>query len=106
MTEERKQELTQLLQKATALEHLEIRPRLANKFPLPSMDVHTYKAYLRKHWTSYSLDSLSVMNYVPHIVSKVTKLTLLDFIRKELDPFIHKDRILSASSRSMLSLWV
>ena len=102
MTEERKQELKQLLQAATAPENLEIRPRSANMFTVPSMDVHTYKACLREHWTSYSLDSLSVMNYVPHI-SKTIKLTLLDFIRKEFTPFIREDRILSASSYFLLA---
>lgn len=84
------------------MENLEIRPRLVHGFPLPPMDVHTYKAYLRKHWTSYSLDSLSVMNYVPH-TSKATKLTLLDFIRKEFAPFIREDRILSASSYFLIA---
>ena len=102
MTDERKQELKLLLQAATAPENLEIRPRLANKFPFPSMDVHTYKAYLREHWTSYSIDSLSVMNYVPHI-SKNIKLALLDFIRKEFAPFIREDKILSASSYFLLA---
>ena len=100
MTEQRKEELRQLLYEA--MEDLEIRPRLAHRFPLPPMDVHTYKAYLRKHWTSYSSDSLSVMNYVPH-TSKSTKLTLLDFIRKEFAPFIREDRILSASSYFLIA---
>ena len=84
------------------MENLEIQQRSANMFPLPPMDVHTYKAYLQEHWTSYSSDSLSVMNYVPHI-SKTTKLTLLDFIRKEFAPFIREDRILSANSYFLIA---
>ena len=92
MTEERKEELRQLLEEAMAC--LEIQERVGDKTPL-AIDV--YKKLLQKRWTSYSLDSLQVIAYKPYIINEKIKSQLLDFIKKELAPFIHEDKILSAS---------
>ena len=103
MTEEKKQELRQLLDEAMV--SLEIQ-RSGTEPSLPSMDVrrspmdvHRYRTYLQQRWTSYSEDSLSVLrSFKPDIVSGTTKSKLLDFIREEFAPFIHEDRLQSASS--------
>ncbi len=96
MTEERKQELRQLLQEA--MENLEIRQRSSSHSQSLSMDTHRYRSLLQQYWTSYSESALSIVrNYEPHIVSGGTKLKLLDFIRVEFAPFIDEDEILSAS---------
>ena len=93
MTEERKQELKQLLNEAMA--SLVIRPQRSG---LPSMDVQEYRNYLQRRWKFYPEDSISVLiRYKPDIVNDTTKSKLLDFIRAEFAPFIHEDRILSAS---------
>ena len=95
MTEERKQELRQLLEEAMAC--LEIRWRSGNRSS--SIPVDVYEKHLQERWTSYSLDNLSVvMSYEPYIVNEATKSKLLDFIRAEFALFIHDDRIQSASS--------
>ena len=96
MTEDRKEELEQLLREAIA--SLEIHPRSANRAQLPSIDVYEYRNYLQQCWTSYSLEGLSVViSYELHILNKVTRFKLLDFIRAEFAPFILADRIQSAS---------
>lgn len=91
MTEERKQELRQLLTEAMMC--LEIR-RSGTEPSLLPMEV--YRIHLQRYWTSYSED-LGILSFDPHIVSETTKSKLLDFIRLEFDPFIHDDRIQSAS---------
>ena len=105
MTEERKQELRQLLDEA--MERLEIRhsgPQSSLRFveTMPSfLSVNTYRKHLQQRWTAYwdySDDSLSVLVYFkPNIVSEAIQSKLLNFIRKELAPFIHEDRLQSAS---------
>ena len=98
MTEERKQELRQLLRKATAPENLKIRQRSPNSSPLPSIDIRVYGAHLRQYWKAYAETSLGVvMTYEPNIVNEDVKSKLLDFIRVEFAPFIDEDKILSAS---------
>ena len=87
MTEERKQELRQLL--TEAMTSLEIRPRSRAESSLLPVDV--YRKQLQQRWTSYSVD------FNPYIASEATKSKLLDFIREELAPFIHEDWIQSAS---------
>ena len=87
MTEERKQELRQLLNEAMA--SLEIRPRSRVESSLLPVDV--YRKQLQQRWTSYSVD------FNPYIASEATKSKLLDFIRAEFAPFIHEDWIQSAS---------
>ena len=94
MTNEKKQELRQLL--TEAMENLEIRPRSVNESR--SIPVDVYRKHLQERWTSYSSKDLSVvMSYEPHIVNEVGKLKLLDYLREKLASFIHEDRILSAS---------
>lgn len=98
MTEERKAELKQLLQEATAPENLEIRQRSSNSSPLPPIDIRVYREYLRQYWQFYTETSLGiVMTYEPNIVNEDVKSKLLDFIRVEFAPFIDEDKILSAS---------
>ena len=91
MTEERKQELRQLLTEAMA--SLEVR-RSGTEPSLLPMEV--YRIHLQRYWTSYSED-LGILSFDPHIVSETTKSKLLDFIRAELAPFIYEDQIQSAS---------
>lgn len=97
MTEERKQELTQLLHQAMA--HLEIRLDSASRHQLPPIiNVNEYRSFLQQSWASLSLNSSLIMrSYEFHFVSEVMKSKLLDFIREEFAPFIHEDRIQSAS---------
>ena len=84
MTEKRKQELTQLLRKATAPENLEIRQRSPNSAPLPPIDIRGYRTHLRQYWKAYAETSLGVvMTYEPNIVNEDVKSKLLDFIRVE-----------------------
>ena len=100
MTEERKQELEQLL--GEAMRDLAILPfsgysSLFRPRPL-LLPVNLYRKHLQQRWTSYLRDSLSVvLRFHPDIVSEATKSKLLDFIRRELAPFIDEDEIGSAS---------
>lgn len=91
MTEERKQELRQLLQEA--MENLEIVSRFTHP-PMPSIDIDKYKWHLRESWTSYSPNSAWFVNQFKPKTNTDAKSKLLDFIRAELDPFIHEDRVL------------
>ena len=85
MTEDRKQELRQLL--GEAMEGLEIRDEYGVSLSLPE-DV--YRSYLKESWKHYGLDC-----FYPHwirlsldIVSEKTKSRLLGFIREELALFL------------------
>ncbi len=102
MTDDRKQELTHLLQEATIPENLEIRSELntANRYQLPSIiNINEYRSILQQYWIRHSINILSpVTSYKPYIVNASTKSKLLDFIRREFAPFIHEDKIQSASS--------
>ena len=116
MTEERKLELRQLLNEAMA--SLEIR-RSGTKASL--LPVEVYRQHLQRRWTSYSKDTLQILQglqslmdilfplsnldtlqilqgFKPYIINEATKSELLDFIRAEFAPFIREDKILSASS--------
>ncbi len=95
MTEERKQELRQLLQIATAQENLETRPYYG--FNGLSITLDQYKWHLRESWRSYSKNSLWIVNHFTLDISESIKSKLLDFMREELDSFIHEDKILSAT---------
>ena len=90
MTEEREQQLKQLLNEAMA--SLEIR-RSGTEISL--LPVEVYRTLLQRRWTFYSEDSSSVLDFNPYITNEVTKSKLLDFIRVEFAPFIHEDRIQS-----------
>ena len=93
MTDERMQELRQLLN--DAIENLEIR-RLGNKSTL--LPVAVYRERLRQRWTSRSDDSLILMGiFEPHILNKAIESKLLACVKQEFALFIHEDRILSAS---------
>ncbi len=93
MTEEKKEELRQLLNAAIA--SLEIRPRWGNH---PSLPVFVYGKLLQEYWKSYLPNLASqVEGYEFHFVNETTKLKLLDFIKEEFAAFIHEDKIQSAS---------
>lgn len=89
MTEERKQELRQLLNEA--MENLEIRHSWAQETPLLALEV--YRNHLQQGWNNRGP---SVINFTPYIVREATKLKFLDFIREELSEYIHENRIQSA----------
>ena len=92
MNEERKQELTQLLNEA--IEDLEILPRYTDP-PLTPVGIDRYKGYLQESWTSYSPDTERLVRQFKLEINAHTKSKLLDFISSELDPFIHEGRILT-----------
>ena len=116
MIEDRKQELRKLLEEA--VEGLQIGVRLggsslllspttggasgaievyfgSGSLPLPRVKLQDY---LQKRWTSYGVDSSSVlMNLEFYIVKDNIKSQLLEFIRAELNQFIYKDGIRSVS---------
>ena len=85
MTENRKQELSQLL--GEAMEGLEIR----DEYGVPlCLAEDLYREYLQESWRYYGLDC-----FYPHwirlsldIVSEKTKSRLLGFIREELAQFL------------------
>ena len=87
MTEERKQELRQLLEEA--MRSLVIRYRYGGE----SIPADVYKRYLEEHWTYYGIDFLSFassIHFAPDIVDGPTKSNLFDYIRDELVLFIDK----------------
>ena len=95
MTEERKQELRQLLEEATKKENLEIR---YGSEPV-SLPVDLYGRYLEERWTFYGVDFLSFWwsRFTLDIKDEITKSNLLDFMREELALFISENRIPIAS---------
>ena len=93
MTDERKQELIQLLREA--MENLEIVPY--GGFQGLSITPVQYKSHLQQAWSSYSESSLWIVQHFTVDISEETKSKLLEFIKVELDPFIHEDKILSAA---------
>ena len=102
MTEERKQELRQLLEEA--MESLVIRLNLGYQSLLlrdvyrKQLPVEIYRKCLQERWPSYSEDSKSILyDFRPDVVNSTTTSKLLDFIRVELSQFINEDRILHAS---------
>ena len=98
MTEERKQELAELLDEAMVVGNLEIR-RSKRGVSLPSINVSEYKELLLRRWVSHSENSRLVWeNFELDVISKTTKSRLLDFIREEYAPFISEDRIQSSCS--------
>ena len=92
MTEERKQELAELLDEATKKENLKIRYGYGEA----SLPVNIYREYLLERWSSYGIDpllsSLSI-HLTPDIVDETIKSKLLDFIREELTQLIDKSVI-------------
>ena len=93
MTKERKQELRLLLQEALA--NLEIRPY--GGFDGLSITPDQYKCHLQQAWSSYSENSLWIVQHFTVDISGETKSKFLEFIKTKLDAFIHEDKILSAS---------
>ena len=93
MTEERKRELRQLLNEAR--ESLEMRPYGGDGSVVHPLN--EYKRQLQKRWTFYSeRPPIGTIEFLPYIANEVAKSKLLDFIKVELAPFIHEDKILSA----------
>ena len=101
MTEERKQELRQLLNEATTKENLEIWYEHGQGKIYgykKSIPVDEYQKYLQQRWASYSTEPMGFSSDVkPHIASEVTKSKLLGFIREELDASIEGNSVYSAS---------
>jgi len=109
MTEERKQELRQLL--------IEARKGLQIRFeygPLP-IPIDIYRRYVKEHWASYGVDFLSFafsIYFTIFIVGENNELKpfyqidrnskLLKFIVEELAPFIREDGIPSISTGSYI----
>ena len=88
MTEERKQELRQLL--AQAMGSLVIRYDYGGAVSIP---IDLYKRYLQERWKYYGLNFLSFSSLIGltlDVVSETTKSNLLGYIRKELAPFINE----------------
>ena len=97
MTEERRQELKQLLEAATTKENLKIRyvhgQGMIYGYKL-SFPIDKYRDYLQDRWASYSAEPLGFSSSVkPHIVNQSIKSGLQDFIREELAPFIEEDSV-------------
>ena len=85
MTEEKKQELRQLLEKAMA--NLKIRDGYGVRLSLPE-DV--YRAYLQERWEHFGLDRFSPfwVRLTLDIGCETTKSRLLEFIRDTLAQFL------------------
>ena len=97
MIEERRQELKQLLEEATRKENMEIRYKHAQgtiyEYEL-SLPVEEYRTYLRGRWAYYSAEPLGFSWEVkPHIVNRVIKSKLHDFIQKELAASIEGNNV-------------
>ena len=119
MTDERKQELKRLLNEA--MEDLQIGIPLGvgslllssttggtsrateayfsgGSLPLPKVKL---KNYLQQRWGSYGIDSSSGVMYLQfYMANQTTESKLLDFIRRELEPFIHEKDVDSSYSTS------
>ena len=94
MTEDRKQELSQLLEEARG--SLEIRDEYGGQLALP---VDVYRRYLQESWKYFGLARFSPFWIRPtvNIVCQTTRSRLLDYIREELALFIDDDEILTAT---------
>lgn len=112
MTEERKQELRQLLNEA--LEGLQIGVPLGvsslllsptigatskatevylrgGSLPLPKAKL---RDYLQQRWRSYGIDSSSGVMYLQfYMANETTESKLVEFIRQELEPFTHEKEV-------------
>lgn len=90
MTEDRKQELRQLL--ARAMGSLLIQYRSGG----PSIPVDVYREYLKESWKYYGVDCLSFAFSVRlelYTVTETIRSNLFNFIKEELAPFIDGDFI-------------
>ena len=94
MTEDRKQELSQLLEEARG--SLEIRDEYGGQLALP---VDVYRRYLQESWKYFGLARFSPFWIRPtvNIVCQTTRSRLLDYIREELALFIDDDEISTAT---------
>ncbi len=90
----KKDELKQLLEEA--IENLVLRPY--GGFNGLSITPDQYKWHLQQAWTSYSEHSLWIVQHFTVDISDETKSKILEFIKAELDPFIHEDKTLSAAA--------
>lgn len=96
MTEEKKQELRQLLNEA--MRSLVIRYRYGGPISIP---VDVYSRYLQERWKYYGIDFLSFafsIYFAPDITDVPTKSNLLDLIREELSQFIDDRESIAISS--------
>ena len=89
MTEEKKQELKQLLTEAMA----SLKIRYGYDVPLPSHVREVYRKYLQECWTHYGVDLLSFLFSIRLGLDTVDETTkkLHDFIKEELVLFIDED---------------
>ena len=95
MTEEREKKLRLLLNEA--MENLKIQHNLLGWFGLPSLELDKYRGHLNQTWTSYSEESSWIVDHYRLEIESNIESKLLEFIRKELEAFIHEGKILSAT---------
>ena len=99
MTEERKQELAELLDEAMG--SLQVRYEhgqgMIYGYEL-ALPIDEYRKYLQERWTVYSVEpAWFFFNVRPYIVSESIKSRLLNFLRDELAPFIEENSMYSVS---------
>ena len=119
MTEERKQELRQLLNEALEGLQIGVRSKVNSLLLSPTVDDDStvsqlffgsaslplsqvkLRDYLQQRWGSYGIDSSSGVMYLQfYIANQTTESKLLGFIRRELKPFIHEEEVNSSYSFS------
>ena len=77
MTEERKQELTQLLQEALA--NLEIRPH--NQLEGLSITIDQYKHHLKRAWSDYAKESLWIVEHFTFNIKREIESKFFEFLK-------------------------
>ena len=119
MTEERKQELRQLLNEALEGLQIGVRSKVNSLLLSPTVDDDStvsqlffgsaslplsqvkLRDYLQQRWRSYGIDSSSGVMYLQfYIANQTTESKLFGFIRRELKPFIHEEEVNSSYSVS------
>ena len=94
MNDQRKQELSQLLNEAMG--SLQMRPYGGDGSVV--LPVNDYKKDLQKRWTFYSeRPPIGSVEFLPYVTNEAAESRLLDFIRTEFAAFIHENKIQSAS---------
>ena len=119
MTENSKVELNQLLNEALQGLQIGVRSEVNSLLVSPTVDGDStvwqlsfgnaslplsevkLQHYLQQRWRSYGTDSSSIVMYLQfYIANKTTESKLLEFIMRELDPFINEKEVNSSYSAS------
>ena len=119
MTEKGKVELNQLLNEALEELQIGVRSKVNSLLLSPTVDSDSsvfevyfgnaslplsqvkLRDYLQQRWGSYGIDSSSdIMDLQFYIANEATKSKLLEFIRRELEPFIDEEKDNSPYSTS------